>query len=83
MELIDELETSKRGLYGGAICRIDYQGNLDSCIAIRMAVLRDQTATVRTGAGIVHDSDPQSEADETRQKARGVLDAITFAQEYF
>jgi len=56
IQLINELETSRRGLYGGAICRIDYQGNLDSCIAIRMAVLRDGIATVRTGAGIVCDS---------------------------
>lgn len=80
MQIVDELETSKRGMYGGAICRLDAQGNLDSCIAIRMAVLRDGVATVRTGAGIVYDSDPQSEANETRQKAQGVLDAITFAE---
>ncbi len=81
MQIIDELETSRRGMYGGAICRIDYQGNLDSCIAIRMAVLEDGTATVRTGAGIVYDSNPQSEANETRQKAQSLLDAIALAEE--
>lgn len=81
MQIIDELETSKRGIYGGAICRLDYHGNLDSCIAIRTAVLKEGVATVRTGAGIVYDSNPLSEANETRQKAKGVLDAITFAEE--
>jgi anthranilate synthase component 1 len=80
MEIIDELEVSRRGLYGGVICRIDNQGDLDSCIAIRMAVLQDGIATVRTGAGIVYDSNPQAEADETRQKAQGVLEAIRLAE---
>ncbi len=80
MEIIDELETSRRGLYGGAICSIDNAGNLDSCIAIRMAVLRDGIATIRAGGGIVYDSDPQAEADETRHKAKTVLDAIAFAE---
>lgn len=81
MEIIDELETTRRGVYGGAICRLDYQGNLDSCIAIRMATLREGVATVRTGAGIVFDSDPISEANETRHKAQSVLDAISLAEE--
>jgi len=76
MEIIDELETTRRGLYGGAICRFDYQDNLDSCIAIRMAVLKDGIATVRAGAGIVFDSDPQAEAQETLKKASAILDAI-------
>ena len=81
MEIIDALETSKRGLYGGAFCRVDALGNFDSCIAIRMAVLRDGIATIRTGAGIVADSNPESEAAETRQKAQGVLAAIALAEE--
>ncbi len=81
MQIIDELETSRRNIYGGAICRLDFQGNFDSCIAIRMAMLKDGTATVRTGAGIVYDSDPQAEANETRQKAQSVLAAIAVAQE--
>lgn len=80
MEIIDELENSRRGLYGGAICSIDNVGNLDSCIAIRMAVLRDGIATVRAGGGVVFDSDLQAEADETRQKAKTVLDALDFAE---
>jgi anthranilate synthase component I len=82
MQIIDELETSKRGMYGGAICRLDDAGNLDSCIAIRMAVLKDGIATVRTGGGIVYDSNPQAEANETRQKAAGVLTAIGAAVHY-
>ena len=81
MQIIDELETSTRGMYGGIICRIDYQGNLDSCIAIRMAMLSEGLATVRTGAGIVYDSNPLSEANETRQKAQSILDALSFAEE--
>ena len=79
MEIIDELETSRRGIYGGAICRIDARGNFDSCIAIRMALLRDGTATIRVGAGIVYDSNPTSEAQETRQKAQSMLHAIAEA----
>lgn len=81
MEIIDELEHSKRNLYGGAICAIDARGNLDSCIAIRMVTLQDGVATVRAGAGIVFDSDPQKEADETRRKAEGILAAIEMAEE--
>jgi anthranilate synthase component 1 len=81
MEIIDECETSQRGIYGGAICRLDSQLNLDSCIAIRMAVLQDGIATVQTGAGIVYDSDPQSESNETHHKAKGVLAALTLAEE--
>ena len=81
MEIVDLLETSRRGLYGGAICAIDNYGNLDSCIAIRMAQLKNGIASVRTGAGIVFDSDPQKEADETRHKARSVLEAIRIAEE--
>ncbi|MFN7097528.1 MAG: anthranilate synthase component I family protein, partial [Gammaproteobacteria bacterium] len=80
MEIIDELETSRRGLYGGAICRLDYAGNLDTCIAIRMAILKDGIATVRTGGGIVYDSSPLAEADETRHKARNMLETIRIAQ---
>lgn len=79
MEIIDELETSRRGIYGGAICRIDALGNFDSCIAIRMAFLSDGMATIRVGAGIVYDSDPASEAQETHQKANAMLHAIAKA----
>jgi len=81
MELIDQYEVSRRGLYGGAIFYLDNRGNLDSCIAIRMAVLRDGMATVRAGAGVVYDSDPLSEAQETRHKASAVLQALAVAEE--
>lgn len=80
MEIIDELETTRRGLYAGVIFRFDYSGNFDSCIAIRMAILKEGMATVRTGAGIVHDSDPLAEAQETQQKAKAMLEAISLAQ---
>ncbi|MEN9450864.1 MAG: anthranilate synthase component [Pseudomonadota bacterium] len=79
MQIINELENTSRGLYGGAICRIDALGNLDSCIAIRMAILQEGIATIRTGAGIVYDSNPAAEAQETYQKASAMLDAITRA----
>jgi anthranilate synthase component I len=79
MQIINELETTSRGLYGGAICRLDALGNLDSCIAIRMAVLKEGIATIRTGAGIVYDSNPAAEAQETYQKASAMLDAIARA----
>lgn len=81
MEIIDELETEPRGIYGGAICAIDSNGNLDSCITIRTAIIRDGEATVTAGAGIVLDSDSQSEANETRHKASAVLQAIMQAGE--
>lgn len=79
MELIDELETSRRGLYGGAIFRLDTMGNLDSCIAIRMATLKNGLATIRTGAGIVYDSDPVMEAQETYHKAKSLLATLAKA----
>lgn len=81
MEIIDELENSRRGMYGGGIVTIDNEGNLDASIAIRMAVVEPGKITVRAGAGIVMDSDPQAEADETRHKASTILKAITFAEE--
>jgi len=76
IEIIDELENSRRGVYGGAICTLSSNGNIDSCLAIRTALLKDGMAFVRAGAGIVTDSDPQKEADETRHKARAVLKAL-------
>lgn len=79
MQIIDELETSRRGLYGGSVCRFDAVGNVDSCIAIRMAILKNGVATIRTGAGIVFDSNPAAEAQETHQKAQSMLDAIAIA----
>ncbi len=79
MEIIDELEESRRGLYGGTICTIDNHGNLDSCIVIRTAFIKDGVVSVRSGAGIVFDSDPEQEAEETRAKAKGVIEAVHLA----
>lgn len=79
MQIITQLENNKRGIYGGVICRLDFSGNLDTCIAIRTVVLKDGIAKVRAGSGIVYDSDPQSEANETKAKAHAVLTAISIA----
>lgn len=79
MSIIDELESSSRDLYGGAIVAIDNRGNMDSCITIRTVQIKDQVASVRAGCGIVYDSDPQAECDETRYKAQAVLEALSFA----
>ncbi|MCH9633452.1 MAG: Anthranilate synthase component 1 [Chlamydiae bacterium] len=80
MEIIDDLEKSRRGIYGGAICYIDNLGRLDSCIAIRMAEIRNGVAKVRAGAGIVYDSCPEKETLETLNKAQVVLQAIEKAE---
>lgn len=81
MQIIDALEPSRRGIYGGAICTIDNNGNFDSCIAIRTAFIKDGVASVRAGAGVVLDSNSQTEAEETRVKAKGVINAIHLAME--
>ena len=75
MELIDKIENSKRGLYGGAILVLDAKGNLTSCIAIRTGLFKEGILSVRAGAGIVIDSDPSKEAAETFLKANTVLEA--------
>ena len=75
MELIDELEPDRRGAYSGAIGYISVAGDLDTCIALRTAVVKDQTMYVQAGAGIVYDSDPDSEYEETRNKARALIRA--------
>lgn len=80
MEIIDELETSRRGLYGGVVGYVDFSGNLDMAIAIRTAVIQDGVAHVQAGAGIVADSDPIAEAQECANKAGAVLAAISMAE---
>ena len=80
MKLIDQLENSRRGIYGGVICGIDSKGNLDSCIAIRTTLIKNGIASVRAGAGVVFDSDSQAEADETRHKAKAILEGILLAE---
>ena len=76
MEIIDELEPHRRGPYAGAVGYIDYSGNMDTCIALRTMVIKDDTAFVQAGAGIVADSDPGMEYEETMNKAKGLLRAI-------
>ncbi|WP_417615690.1 anthranilate synthase component 1 [Oceanisphaera sp.] len=78
-ELIREVEQARRGSYGGAVGYINGQGDMDTCIVIRSAFVSDGVAHVQAGAGVVYDSDPQSEADETRNKAAAVLNAIALA----
>ena len=80
MEIIDELEPVRRGLYGGAIGYLDLGGNLDFCIAIRTLVLRGGKAIVQAGAGIVADSDPATEQAETEAKAGAMLEALRLAE---
>jgi anthranilate synthase component 1 len=80
MEIIDELEPSRRGIYAGAVGYLGFDGNMDLAIAIRTAVIRDGTLFVQVGAGIVADSVPLSEWVETQNKARAVLRAAEMAQ---
>ena len=80
-QLIGELENNKRGIYGGAIGYIDFTGNMDTCIAIRIAYKKIGKVFVRSGAGIVADSDPQKEFEECLNKARAVINSLHLAQE--
>lgn len=80
-QLIGALENNKRGIYGGAIGYIDFTGNMDTCIAIRIAYKKDGRVFVRSGAGIVADSDPEKEYQECLNKARASLKALELAQE--
>ena len=80
-QLIGELENNKRGIYGGAIGYIDFTGNMDTCIAIRIAYKKNGKVFVRSGAGIVADSDPEKEFEESLNKARASLTALELAQE--
>ena len=80
-QLIGELENNKRGIYGGAIGYIDFAGNLDTCIAIRIAYKKNGKVFVRSGAGIVYDSVPEKEYQECINKAAAVINALKSAQE--
>ncbi len=80
-QLIGALENNKRGIYGGAIGYIDFTGNMDTCIAIRIAYKKNGKVFVRSGAGIVADSDPEKEFEECLNKARASLRALELAQE--
>ena len=81
MEIIERLEPTRRGLYGGAIGYFDFAGNIDTCIAIRTAVIKDGKAFIQAGAGVVADSDPEAENQETLNKAAAVLTAVNTANE--
>ena len=79
MEIIEELEPTRRGLYGGIVGYLDFAGDADTAIAIRTALVRDGIAYVQAGGGIVADSDPEAEDAETLNKARAVLSAVATA----
>ncbi len=80
-KIINELENIKRGIYGGAIGYIDFTGNMDVCIAIRIAVKKNDKVFIQSGAGIVADSIPENEYQECINKARAVVEALETAQE--
>jgi anthranilate synthase component 1 len=81
MEIIDELEPHRRGPYAGAVGYFDYAGNMDTCIALRTIVIQDKKAYIQAGAGIVADSVPASEYQETLSKARGLLRAVELTEQ--
>ena len=80
MQIINGLEPGARGVYAGAILYADYADNLDSCIAIRTISMKQQTAAIQAGAGIVADSIPEREYEETVAKARAMFAAIDLAE---
>jgi anthranilate synthase component 1 len=80
MQIIEELEPTRRGIYGGGVLYADFAGNLDSCITIRTLVMKGKKAYLQAGGGIVADSDPQSEFEETENKAKAVLRAVEMAR---
>lgn len=80
MQIIEELEPARRGVYGGAVLYADFAGNLDSCIVIRTLLMKGKKAYLQAGAGIVADSDPQREFEESENKSRAVLRAVEMAR---
>ena len=80
MELIDELESSRRGIYGGAVGYLDCAGNLDMAIAIRTAVVENGICRIQAGAGIVADSVPENEYREAESKAEALVRAVEIAR---
>ena len=81
MEIIDELETTRRGVYAGIIGYIGYDGTMDSCIAIRTVVMRGDRVYIQAGGGIVADSDPQREYEESWNKAKALAEAVSYAEQ--
>jgi anthranilate synthase component 1 len=80
MEIIDELEPTKRGVYGGAAGYVGFHGDMDLAIAIRTAVIKDGMLYAQAGAGIVADSNPEAEWEETKNKARALIRAAELVQ---
>jgi anthranilate synthase component 1 len=80
MQIIEELEPTRRGVYGGGVLYADFAGNLDSCITIRTLLMKGKKAYLQAGAGIVADSDPQTEFEETENKAKALLRAVEMAR---
>ncbi len=80
MQIIEELEPVRRGVYGGSVLYADFAGNLDSCIAIRTILMKGKRAYLQAGAGIVADSDPAREFEEMRNKARALMRAVEMAR---
>jgi anthranilate synthase component 1 len=80
MEIIDELEPTRRGSYAGSVAFFSHSGDLDSCIAIRTIYIQDGVAHVQAGGGVVYDSIPEKEFEESRNKAKAALKAIEMAQ---
>ncbi len=81
MEIIDELEPTKRGPYAGAVGYFDFSGNMDTCIVIRTMLVTDNSVYIQAGAGIVADSDPEKEFEETKNKAGALVEALSVALE--
>jgi anthranilate synthase component 1 len=81
MEIINELEPDRRGVYAGAVGYLDFSGNLDTCIALRTMVVRPGAVSIQAGAGIVADSDPEREYEETCQKAQALIEAVDLASQ--
>jgi anthranilate synthase component 1 len=82
MQIISELEPVKRSLYAGAIGYFGYNGNLDTCIVIRTIIMKGKKVFINAGAGIVADSDPEAEYQETLNKARAMLKAVELAERW-
>lgn len=80
MQIIDEVEKTRRGPYAGAVGYLDYRGNMDTCIALRTMVVKDGMVYVQAGCGVVADSDPDAEFEETVNKAKGLIRAIELTQ---
>ena len=83
MEIIDELEPERRGIYGGAVGYFAANGAMDTCIALRTAIVKEGSVFIQAGGGVVADSDPQAELEESRNKAKALIraaeEAVRFA----